>query len=124
MSCTMGDSIRAAIAILADSGLIIGLRWPFFRRLGIEIWKDCRDWRTLLLFAAVNIAMFSEVWVPYAIGGVYLLLGRGDIAGALFGSATTLWVAIWLPLPYWPMAIGATFGIKAVIKRIEKGRKR
>lgn len=93
------------------------ISWPFR-----WLWAECHDWRFLVIFIIVFLALSSEVWVCYILGAVFWGTAFGNTMWAV-GSACWLF---WLGpgTPFMPICIGITIGIKALIDRIKERRKK
>lgn len=81
------------------------------------VWKECKDWKTLLIFGIVMAVVGIEVWLP-------LLLGLILHNTYLIGIATTCQLFWMLPgTPFLPLCIGITFGIKKIMEKIKCKKK-
>lgn len=81
-----------------------------------RIWKELKDWRTLVIFIIVTVILSSEVWVPYLLAVI-----TGKKYFWIIG--TTCW-AFWLGpgTPFLPLSISLTFLIKGIFNKIKKKR--
>lgn len=77
----------------------------------IYIWRECRDWKTLILFGLVALVVGSPVLVPLVLGIIFRNAWLIGIASAV--------EAFWLmPLtPFIPLCLGITFAIKGVLNK-------
>lgn len=96
------------------------LYWLFkpFRYL----WAELHDWRFLVVFAVVIVAVGSEVWVPLVLAGLFW----GDEAFRISMLATAgTFEAFWLApfTPFLGICIALTIAIKAGIDKIAEKRK-
>jgi hypothetical protein len=87
--------------------------WGYILKPFKWIARNCKDWRTFVIFAIVYIVLSSEVWVPYIIA---LCVGLSTPAGiALSGFATACFIFWQLPgTPFLLICLGATAGIKTL----------
>jgi hypothetical protein len=77
------------------------------------IWSQLKDWHNLVIFSIVAVVLSGTVWIPALIG---VITGNA----ALYAVAGAIW-AVWLgPLPFIPICIAITLGIRAVIKKLWK----
>ncbi len=80
------------------------------------VWNECKDWRTVVIFAVVVVFMYTPVWGGY-------------LCHAIFGwkwcsAVATAYLAFWAGpfTPYFPLCIAITLGIRRLIDKI-KGKK-
>ena len=78
--------------------------------------KECKDWRTLLVFICVIVIMYSPVWLGYLLYYIFNLKWCMVMATAIL----TFWAGPFTP--FFPLAIAITLFIKKVIKIKEKKR--
>ena len=78
------------------------------------IYRECKDWRTLVLFIIVFLIMSSEVWLLYILGAIFN-------NAWLIGVASACWL-FWLGpfTPFLPLCIAITFGIKKLFNHRKK----
>lgn len=70
------------------------------------IWKECKDWHTIVLLALVIVVMYSPVWCGYLL---HLIFGWGWCS--VVASAYLLFWA--RPFtPFFPLCIGITLSLK------------
>lgn len=82
------------------------------KKFWLGLWKELKDWHTLVLFIVVVIVVGATVWVP-------ILLGIITKDGYWYGIAGTI-EAIWLgPVPFIPICVGITFGLKKTFRLIK-----
>lgn len=83
------------------------------------VWSECKDWRTVVIFAVVVVVMYSPVWGGY-------------ICHALFGWSwcsvfATAYLAFWAGpfTPYFPLCIAIALAIKRLFdkKKDSKNKK-
>ena len=80
------------------------------------VWKECRDWRTLLLLGVVCLALSLPIWLFFALGFVF----RWTWA---FVVATAVWGFWMLPgAPFFALAVSITLGIKKIFEKSQKKR--
>ena len=100
----------------------------FWKRVWFLIvwpWKwvltECKDWRTLVLFALVMAVMSSEVWVTYIIGFIAKNAGNQTLGNSLLGTASAIWAWWLLPTgsPFMGICVAITVGIKALFDKIK-----
>lgn len=83
----------------------------FLKKIWIGLWVELKDWHTFLLFLAIVVVVGATVWVP-------ILLGIITKNKYWYGIAATV-EAIWLgPVPFIPICIGITIGLKKTFKTI------
>ncbi len=77
------------------------------------VWKECKDWRTVVIFVIVVVVMYSPVWGGY-------------LCHAAFGwkwcsVMATAYLAFWAGpfTPFFPMCIAITLGIRRLIDKIK-----
>ena len=83
-------------------------------RLCKWIWKECKDWRTFLLFVIVAAVMYIPVWVGYLLH---------ILCNIKWGSVVaTAYIAFWAGpfTPFFPLCITITLGIKKIIENRKK----
>lgn len=83
------------------------------------IWHHRKDWKTVVIFAAVNIVASGSVWAFYlaaVIVGLKTSLGKW-----LWGIGSAVWAWWLLPAsPYTLFVIGVTIGIRALVSELER----
>ena len=82
------------------------------------VWRECKDWRTLVLLGIVCVVVGSPVWVCYLLGFLF-----GWQWAFVVGSAMlAFW---WLPgAPYFAVCVAVTLGLKRVFQKIKKKKER
>jgi len=88
------------------------------------ILRECKDWRTLLVFLIVILIIGSEVWVPYLIGIIFW--SNEAVRISMFSVGSACWI-FWLGpgTPFLALCIIITMGVKGAFdairyKRMEK----
>ncbi len=80
------------------------------------VWKECKDWRTLLLLAIVCLTLSLPIWFFYALGFVFQWTWAFVVATAVWG----FWM---LPgAPFFALAVSITLGIKKIFEKSKKKR--
>ncbi len=88
-----------------------------FKNFFLWVWRECRDWRTLLLLALVCIAIGTPVW---GCGILYLLFGW-EWALAVALACLAFW---WLPgVPFFTVSLAVTLAIKRIAETVLKRKK-
>lgn len=76
-----------------------------------KLWLELKDVKTLILFVIVCAVLYSTVWIPFLFG---IITGNKYWYGVAAASQV-----VWLgPVPFFPIAIAVTFGIKAIFNKI------
>ena len=80
------------------------------------VWKECKDWHTLVLFIIVVIVMYTPVW------GGYLLyfLFKSKWAMGVASTYLVFWAGPFTP--YFPLCIAITLGIKKLFDKFKSKR--
>ena len=77
------------------------------------LWHELKDPLNLIIFIIVNVVVSASVWVPLLFAFI-----TGD--SYWYGIAAAVEV-VWLgPVPYIPICLAITLGIRAVIELIRK----
>ncbi|MBQ8293322.1 MAG: hypothetical protein IJX78_05935 [Bacilli bacterium] len=91
--------------------------WEKTKNLFIWIWKECKDWHTLLIFGIVWCFVMSPSIVGYLLffitkNGWHLTYATG-------------WILFWAGpfTPTIPLCIVITFGIKKLLRKREAKKK-
>ena len=73
------------------------------------VWRECKDWRTLLILLCVMAVVYSPVWLGY------LLFGLFGFKWCL--AAATACLAFWAGpfTPFFPICIAVACGIKRIL---------
>ncbi len=80
------------------------------------LWKECRDWKTLVLLLIVCLVLSSPVWVCYILGFLF------DWTWAIV-VATAVWAFWWLPgMPFFALAVTITLGIRKISEAYREGK--
>ena len=78
------------------------------------VWKECRNWQTILLFGAVCAVIGAPVWI----GGILWFVFSWKWALAMMLGCLAFW---WLPgTPFMVLSLTVTLAIKRWGKRIVK----
>ena len=81
------------------------------------VWKECRDWRTILLLGVVCLVLSAPIWVLYLLS----ILFHWQWA---FIAATVIWAFWMLPgAPFFAIAVSITLGIRKLVESRRKKRK-
>lgn len=80
------------------------------------VWRECRDWHTLVLLAVVITIMYCPVW-----GGFLLHAVFGREWGSVIASAVLLFWAGPMT-PFFPLCIAITLAIKRALERKGPGK--
>ncbi len=92
---------------------VLKIFMDFFR----WVWKECRDWRTLVLLAVVCIIIGLPVW------GGYLIFFLTHWKWALI-MATACLAFWWIPgVPFFALSVSITLAIKKIWEAITKRRR-
>ena len=77
------------------------------------VWSECKDWRTIVIFAIVVVVMYSPVWGGYLCSLLFKWKWSSVFA--------TAYLAFWAGpfTPYFPLCIAITLGIKRAIDKIK-----
>ena len=77
------------------------------------IWKECKDWKTVVIFAIVVVIMYSPVWGGYLCHALFHWKWCSVMA--------TAYLAFWAGpfTPFFPMGIAITLGIRRIIDKIK-----
>ncbi|MBQ8912213.1 MAG: hypothetical protein IJW00_09855 [Clostridia bacterium] len=80
------------------------------------VWKECKDWHTLVLLGIVCLVLSSPIWICYILGFIF------DWAWA-FWVATAVWGFWMLPgAPFFALSISITLAIKKIVQKVRKKR--
>lgn len=75
------------------------------------VWKEVKDWRTLVLLAVVCLVVSLPVWGCYLLGYIF----KWEWA---FWVATAMWGFWMLPgAPFWALSISITLAIKKIYQK-------
>ena len=78
------------------------------------VWRECRNWQTLILLALVCIVVGAPVWVC---GLLWLLFGW-TWAGVVCAALLAFW---WLPgMPYFAVCVSITLVIKRLFGKYKQ----
>ena len=78
------------------------------------VWRECRNWQTLILLALVCIVVGAPVWVC---GLLWLLFGW-TWAGVVCAALLAFW---WLPgMPYFAVCVSITLVIKRLFGKYKR----
>lgn len=79
-----------------------------------DIWRECKDKKTLCIFLIVVVVMYSPVWLC---GLLYFIFKYKT-----FLVIATAYLAFWAgpATPFFPLCIAITLGIKKMLERREK----
>ena len=78
------------------------------------LWRECKDWRTVLLFVAVCAVLGSTVWLGYLLGFIF----GWEPA---FVVATATWAFWMLPgAPFFALSVSVTLAIKRLFEKRRK----
>ena len=78
------------------------------------VWRECRNWQTLLLLLFVCIFVGAPVWVCGLLG----LIFNWAWAWAVFAALLAFW---WLPgTPYFAVCVAITLGIKRFFQKYKR----
>lgn len=75
------------------------------------VWRECKDWHTLVLLGIVILVMYSPVW-----GGFLLHAIFGCEWGSVVASAVLLFWAGPMT-PFFPLCVAITLAIKKICKK-------
>lgn len=81
------------------------------------LWGELKDWRTLVLFIIVFLAVSCEIWVPALLS----IITRNGWWLTVSGTCLAFWLGPFTP--FWGICVGITLGIKALWKRLTKRKK-
>lgn len=89
----------------------------FFRKPILNLLKELKDWRTILIFGIVMLVLGSEVWIPYILfmitnKPVYMIIATG---GLFFWNVVPF-------TPFLPICLAVTIAIKKLMKKIKERR--
>ena len=94
-------ALKTWIVKLKDKGIEF-LKW---------VWKEVKDWRTLVLLAVVCVVVSLPVWGCYLLGYIF----KWEWA---FWVATAMWGFWMLPgAPFWALSISITLAIKKIYQK-------
>lgn len=87
------------------------LAFPF-----VWLFYNIRDWRTLIIFVIVFLAVSIEVWLPYLLA---IITWGSAFSKWCIGIASACWI-FWLGpgTPFLPLCIFLTIAIKGLINKI------
>ncbi len=78
------------------------------------VWKECKNWHTLVLLGVVCLVLSAPIWVCYALGFIF----RWEWA---FWVATGVWGFWMLPgAPFFALSISITLAIKKIFRKIRE----
>lgn len=78
------------------------------------VWRECRNWQTVLLLAFVCLVVGAPVWVCGLLG----LIFNWAWAWAVFAALLAFW---WLPgMPYFAVCVSITIIIKRVFQKYRR----
>lgn len=78
------------------------------------IWRECKDWRTLVIFILVWLVMMSPVIVGY----ILYFITKNEWHLTYSNVVLVFWFGPFTPLI--PICIGITFTIKKILRIKEK----
>lgn len=79
----------------------------------LKLWRELKDVKTLIIFLSVCLVLSGTVWVPYLLA---LITGIEE----LWAVGSAIWL-VWIgPLPFIPICLGITFGVKAIFNKVVK----
>ena len=81
------------------------------------LWQECRDWRTLVLFVCVCIAMGTPVWLCY----IFSLIFGWEWAAAVAGAMLIFWNVV-PGTPFFVICLSITLGLKKIWEKRAKKR--
>lgn len=82
------------------------------------VWKECKDWHTLVLLGLVCLTLSLPIWLFYALGFVF----HWDWA---FWVATAVWGFWMLPgAPFFALSVSITLAIKKIFQKVREKRAR
>ena len=85
---------------------MFGKLWEKVKAFFRWIWKECRDWRTVVLLIAVVAVVYSPVWVGYLLK----LIFGWNWAAVMATAVLLFWAGPFTPL--FPLCIALTLTIK------------
>ena len=98
----------------------------YFQKIWVKIknffkwlWKQLKDWRTLVIFIIVLLVMYFPAYGFYILSIIF--------KNGWFAGIATAYIAFWAGpfTPFFPLCIAVTFGIKKIfLKTKERIHKR
>lgn len=89
----------------------------FFRKPIMNLLKELKDWRTILIFFIVVAVVGCEVWIPY----ILFIITNNPIYMAIASGGLIFWNVVPFT-PFLPICLAITLAIKKLINKIKQRR--
>ena len=93
------------------------LLWFYISFPFVWLWRNIKDWRTLIIFIIVFLVVSIEVWLPYLLS---FITWGSDFSKTMLSIGSACWL-FWLGpgTPFLALCIVITIGVKGLFNKLK-----